>query len=46
MDNSHEIRRAKEELRKAYQTDDWDYILVCQIELLKAQGKVCEREEK
>lgn len=32
-----EIQKAKEELRKAYQTDDWDYILTCQVELLIAE---------
>ena len=35
----NEIQKAKEELRKAYQTDDWDYILTCQVELLIAEYK-------
>ena len=41
-----EIHKAKEELRKAYQTDDWDYILVCQVELLIAQAKYEQKGEQ
>lgn len=33
-----EVEKAREELRKAYETDDWDYILICQIDLLIAQN--------
>jgi hypothetical protein len=32
-----EYLKAKEELRKAYQTDDWDYILCCQIDVMLAK---------
>jgi len=35
-----DYEKAKEELRKAYETDDWDYILCCQIDLLIAQEKI------
>ena len=38
-----DVKKAKEELAKAYETDDWDYILICQIDLLMAQRKA-ERE--
>lgn len=38
-----EYEKAMDELRKAYQTDDWDWIQCCQIQLLIAQQK--EREK-
>jgi len=37
-----EYEKAVEELRKAYETDDWDYILCCQIELMMIQRKAGE----
>lgn len=36
----NEYTKAVEELRKAYQTDDWDYILVCQIEVMLAKQRL------
>lgn len=38
-----DYEKAKEELIKAYETDDWDYIMTCQIELELAKRKA-ERE--
>jgi len=37
-----EYEKAMEALRKAYETDDWDYILCCQIELMMIQRKAGE----
>ena len=39
-----EVERAKKELIEAYKGDDWDWINICQFELLKAQAK--ERGER
>lgn len=38
------LEKAKEALRKSYQTDDWDYILACQldIEMIKRQIARCK----
>lgn len=35
-----EYERALEELRKSYETDDWDYILTCKIEVQLAKRKL------
>lgn len=34
-----EVEKAKRELIEAYKGDDWDWILICQYELLIAQAK-------
>lgn len=44
QDNMSEYLKAKEELRKAYQTDDWDYILCCQIDLMLAKRNYWQDE--
>ena len=38
-----EYEKAMDELRKAYQTDDWDYILCCQIDVMLAKRKEGEQ---
>ena len=38
-----ELAKAREELRKSYETDDWDYILACQIDVQLAVSNL-ERE--
>lgn len=40
----NEYLKAKEELRKAYQTDDWDYILCCQIDVMLAKRNYWQDE--
>lgn len=39
-----EVEKAKRELAEAYKTDDWDWIQICQVDLLVAQAK--ERGEQ
>lgn len=34
-----DTEKARQELAEAYKGDDWDYILICQMELLMAQAK-------
>ena len=38
-----EYEKAMEELRKSYITEDWDYILTCQIEVMLAKRKEGEQ---
>lgn len=38
-----EYEKAMEELQKAYKTDDWDYILCCQIDVMLAKRKAGEQ---
>lgn len=35
-----DYEKAKEELSKAYETEDWDYILCCQIDVILAKQKM------
>lgn len=38
--------KAREELRKSYETDDWDYINACQVELLVAKARLNKAREE
>lgn len=35
-----DYEKALEKLRKSYETDDWDYILACQIEVQLAKRRM------
>lgn len=31
-----ELEKAKRELEEAYKTEDWDYVVCCQVDYIKA----------
>ncbi len=39
------LEKAKEALIKSYQTDDWDYILACQLDIEMVKREIARCKE-